>query len=129
MTRPLLIDSDVLVWFTRGHAGAAERLRHVNPWRISIVTYLELAQGCRNLEELARLKRGLASRHTVTIPITPTTCERAAALIDGMALSHGLRLADALIAATAVEDKATLITGNVKHFGSVPGLTIEAFAA
>jgi len=34
----MLIDSDVLVWLTRGHAGAAERLRQVNPWRISAVT-------------------------------------------------------------------------------------------
>lgn len=69
----MLIDSDVLVWLTRGHPGAAE-------------------------------------------------------LIDALALSHGMRLADALIGATAIELKATLITANVKHFSSVEGLTIEAFA-
>jgi predicted nucleic acid-binding protein len=44
----LLIDSDVLVWLTRGHVGAARRLHALNPWRISAVTYIELAQGCRD---------------------------------------------------------------------------------
>ena len=51
-----------------------------------------------------------------------------AELIDEVALSHGVRLADALIGATALELKATLITANLKHFGAMPGLDIEAFA-
>ena len=42
----MLIDSDVLVWLTRGHPGAAQRLNEIHPWRISVVTYSELAQGC-----------------------------------------------------------------------------------
>lgn len=48
-------------------------------------------------------------------------------LIDRLALSHGLRLADALIGATAIELEATLITANIKHFGAVDELTIDAF--
>jgi len=48
----MLIDSDVLVWVTRGHVGAAQRLRELNPWRISVVTYIELAQGCRERPNL-----------------------------------------------------------------------------
>jgi len=123
----MLIDSDVLVWLTRGHVGAAARLHAVNPWRISMVTYIELAQGCRDKAELARLKKGLAAHGTEIVPITPAISERAADLIDRLALSHGMRLADALIGATAVELKAMLITANVKHFGAVEGLTIEAF--
>jgi predicted nucleic acid-binding protein len=43
-----LIDSDVLVWLTRGHVGAARRLHALEHWRISAVTYMELAQGCRD---------------------------------------------------------------------------------
>lgn len=123
-----LIDSDVLIWLTRGHLGAARRLHALNPWRISTVTYIELAQGCRDQAELARLKRGLAARHTEIVPITPAISERAAGLIDGLALSHGLRLADALIGATALEIAATLFTANVRHFAAVDGLVIEAFA-
>jgi hypothetical protein len=41
----MLIDSDVLVWVTRGHVAAARRLHALNPWRIWAVTDIELAQG------------------------------------------------------------------------------------
>lgn len=63
------------------------------------------------------------------MPITPAICSRAMVLIDAPALSHGLRLPDALIAATAVEHGATLLTGNAKYFGAVPDLALEVFAA
>lgn len=98
----MLIDSGVLVWLTRGHVGAALLLQGLSAWRISTVTYIEMAQGCRDKAELARLKKGLAAHHTEILPITPGISERAAELIDSLALSHGLRLADALIGATAV---------------------------
>ncbi len=123
----VLIDSDVLVWLTRGHVGAAKRLREIDPWCISVVTYIELAQGCRDKADLARLKKGLAARHTEIIPITPSIGEHAAQLIDSLALSHGLRLADALIGATAIAVGATLLTANVKHFSAAPSLLIEPF--
>ena len=124
----MLIDSDVLVWFTRGHLLAAQRLQAINLWRISAVTYIELAQGCRDKAELARLKKGLAARQTEIVPITPAITQRASALIDELALSHGLRLADALIGATAIEHQATLLTANVKHFSAIEGLLIDAFS-
>ena len=125
----MLIDSDVLVWLTRGHVGAARRLHALEAWRISAVTYIELAQGCRDKADLARLKKGLAARQTEIVPITPAVSQRAAELIDALALSHGLRLADALIAATAIEHQAMLLTANVKHFSAVEGLAIEVFEA
>lgn len=123
----LLIDSDVLVWLTRGHIGAAQRLQALPDWRISVVTFIELAQGCRDKVDLARLKKGLAARNTKIVPITPAISARAAELIDKLALSHGMRLADALIGATVIEIKATLMTANVKHFSAVEGLSFEAF--
>lgn len=122
-----LIDSDVLVWLTRGHVRAATRLHALHHWRISAVTYIELAQGCRDKAELMRLKKGLATRSTEIVPITPAISERATELIDRLALSHGLRLADALIGATAIVNMATLITANVKHYSAIEGLDIEAF--
>lgn len=67
------------------------------------------------------------ARNTEIVPITPAISTLAAELIDRLALSHGLRLADALIGATAIEHKATLITANVKHFGAIEGLDIETF--
>jgi len=49
-----LIDSDVLIWLTRGDERARSRLAQIAPWQISVVTYLEIAQGCRNRQELER---------------------------------------------------------------------------
>lgn len=123
----MLIDTDVLIWLTRGHAGAAAKLQSLNPWRISTVTYIELAQGCRNQQELAQVKQGLSAANTEIISITPVICTRATTLIDDYALSGGLRLADALIAATAIEMNLTLLTANIKHFSVINQLKINRF--
>ena len=41
MTGVILIDSDVLIWLTRGQQSAKARLSKINPWRISAITYME----------------------------------------------------------------------------------------
>ncbi len=122
----VLIDSAVLVWMTRGHAGAVQRLAQLLPWQLSAVTYIELAQGCRTKAELTQIKKGLAMSQAHILPITPSITERAMALIDSYAHSHGLQLGDALIAATALEHGLTLLSGNKKHFSKLPGLALEA---
>ena len=123
----MLIDTDVLIWMTRGHAGAASRLQSIPTWRISAVTYIELAQGCRNKQELAQIKKGLALRQTEILPISTAISNRAMQLIDAYALSHSLQLGDALIAATALEHGLTVLTANTKHFSAVDTLAIECF--
>ena len=125
----MLIDSDVLVWLTRGHPGAAARLVREPVWHISAVTYIELAQGCRNQTELERLKQGLSARDTRIMPVNEAISERAMRLIDLHALDDGLQLGDALIAATALEHGLPLLTANIKHFKSIDGLRIERFDA
>ena len=123
----MLIDTDVLIWMTRGHVDAAARLQALTPWRISAVTYIELAQGCRNKQELAKLKKGLAVSSTEILPISAAISTRAMQLIDTYALSHSLQLGDALIAATALEHGLTVFTANAKHFAPVDGLRVEVF--
>ena len=123
----MLIDTDVIVWLTRGHAGAAARLRSIKLWRFSAVTYIELAQGSRDKAELARLKNALTGSGAQILALTESIGERAMRLIDQYALAHGLRLGDALIAATAIEGGLTLLTANVKHFSPIAGLALEKF--
>lgn len=91
----MLIDSDVLVWLTRGHPGAAKRLRQLQAWRISAVTYMERAQGCRNKAELERLKKGLVQHSTEIVPVTEAISKSAMQPIDTHSLSNGLQLGDA----------------------------------
>ena len=88
----MLIDTDVLICMTRGHMGAAARLQTILPWRISAVTYMELAQGCRNKQELERIRKGLASSQTEIVPVSAAISDRAMQLIDSYALSHGVQL-------------------------------------
>jgi hypothetical protein len=44
----MLVDSDVLIWYLRGHEGAARFLDDPPELALSAVTYMELVQGCRN---------------------------------------------------------------------------------
>jgi predicted nucleic acid-binding protein len=50
-----------------------------------------------------------------------------APLIEQHAQAHGIQLADALIAATAIESGDSLCTANVKHFRPIRALSRVAF--
>ena len=112
---------------TRGHAGAASRLQTMTPWKISVITYMELMQGCRNRQEWERFKQGLAQCQTEILSITEVITSRAMKLVEVYALSYGVQLGDALIAATALEQGLTVFTASKKHFGAIEGLEIEVF--
>jgi predicted nucleic acid-binding protein len=74
----MLIDSDVLILYTRGNLAAAQCLNAIPQWQLSIVTYMELAQGCSDKLNLARLKKGLTQRKVQILPITTAISLRAA---------------------------------------------------
>jgi predicted nucleic acid-binding protein len=57
------------------------------------------------------------------------TSHRAVTLIEEHSLKDGLRVADALIAATAHEAALPLVTGHHKHFRSIGGLAVIPFRA
>ena len=121
-----LIDSDVIIWNWRSQKAAATLLAS-EPFAISAVTYMELVQGMRNARELKNLRADLALWQVTILPITTAISERAVRLVEEHFLAHHLQLADALIAATAIEHKLAIVTSNTKHFQSVKTLRIEAF--
>ena len=123
----MLVDTDVLIWHLRGYQQAAQRLDRLFGLTLSAISYLELIQGMRNKAELAAVQKMLALRKADVLPLTAAITQRAVNLMEALALSHGLQIADALIAATAIEHNLTLLTGNIKHFRSVEGLQIEHF--
>ena len=123
----MLVDTDVIVWLTRGHRGAAARIRSIKTWQYSAVTYMELAQGSRDKSDLMRLKKALNGSGARMVALSESIGERAMDLIDQYTLANGLRLGDALIAATALEHGLILLTANVKHFTPITGLIIEKF--
>lgn len=123
----MLVDTDVLIWYLRGHEGAAQFLDGLPELRLSAVTYMELVQGCRNRQELERLNKDLSRRQALTLPVSEAISNRATNLMETHFLGDGLMLADALIAATAIEYKLTLCSANAKHFRPIQGLALQTF--
>lgn len=114
-----LVDTDVLVQYLRQDPKA-------DTWFMSLsqlpavpgFVSMELKWGCRNLQELASVNRLL--RPLTVIWPSPSACEQADRIYGAAKLSHGIGILDALIAATAIENRATLYTFNLKHFAVVP---------
>ena len=123
----VLVDSDVLIWYARGHARAIEAVNNTPNWHISAVTYMELIQGCRNKAELKAIQKAFKGSESDVLPITQAISNVASVLVEKYALSHSLFLADALIAATALAQGLPLLTANGKHFLAVERLKVQLF--
>ena len=124
----MLIDSDVLIWIARGHPGAIAKVQALPNWRISAVSYMELAQGCRNKSELKSMQKTFMSDANDVLAITQSISDLACTLVEKYALSHSVHVADALIAATAMVHAIPLLTGNAKHFSAIKGLEVQVFS-
>lgn len=123
----ILADTDVLIWNLRGNEKAAARLDAEHDLALSAVTYMELVQGLRNQAELRQLRQAMRFWEATLIHVDVAISARASVLMEQHALADSLQLADALIAATAVEAGRILLTGNVKHYRRLPGLALERF--
>jgi len=119
-----LIDSDVMVDFTRGNSMAADYLDTLGgDCLLSAITALELIAGARNQREVADLDILISAYGQ--IPPNEDIARRAYALMMTFARSHGLHALDALIAATAIENRLTLVSMNRKHFQMISELKLE----
>ena len=119
-----LIDSDVMVDFTRGNAKAADYLDSLgDDCLLSAITALELIAGARNQREVTDLDVLISAYEQ--IPPNEEIARRAYALMMTFARSHGLDTLDALITATAIENGFTLGTKNRKHFQMIGALDLK----
>lgn len=124
----MLIDTDVLIWYMRGHAIARECIESLPPNIIlSAVTHMELMQGMRNKTELHALESAILRWQAQVAPITQKISDCAVDLVRDYALSHAMKMGDALIAATALELKEPLLTANDKHYRMIDGLLLQRF--
>ncbi len=87
---------------------------------IDTTIYIECLQGSKSNQEKQLIKKYLDN--FPLLPITPRISELAIELIDAYSNSHGLLLADALIAATALENDLTVVTYNIDDFKFIGGL-------
>ncbi|RCX32242.1 hypothetical protein DFQ59_102604 [Thioalbus denitrificans] len=123
----ILVDTDVLIWNLRGNERAAELLDGEPAFSLSAVTYMELVQGMRDKRELKILRQALAYWSATIIHIDQAISARASFLVEQFSLNSSMQLADALIAATALEHGLDLLTANDKHYRFVDGLVIRRF--
>lgn len=121
MTESLLIDTDVLIDFLRGHSRASGFLKDLKvPLYISSISVAELYAGVRGSKEELVLER-FVNAFTI-VEVTKVIAVLGGFYRNKYGKSHGNGLADSLIAASANTQKITLVTLNKKHFPMVDSI-------
>jgi len=123
----LIVDTDVLIWYSRGNQQAIDAIHGLERFSLSVVTYIEIIQGVRNKTELNAFKKALGILNAQIIQIDDLISTKAMFYVEQYALSHSMGLADALIGASAVIKQLPLITGNEKHYKHLPEIKLQTF--
>ena len=127
MTEPTIVDTDVLIDVGREVEEAIASLEQIeqrSSLTISVVTQMELLLGCQNKAEMRKLERFLQRFHIVKM--NELISDSAVELLRRYRLSHGLLIADALIAATALSLNIPLVTKNQRDY-RITGLRLLAY--
>jgi predicted nucleic acid-binding protein len=115
MITRLLIDTDVLIDYLRGQADSVNYLEGLtDPLLMSVITLAELYAGVREGEERSKLEEFVKAFELV--PVSSEIAQKGGLFRRDYIKKFNVGLADALIAATAESQQATLITLNRKHF-------------
>jgi predicted nucleic acid-binding protein len=123
----MLVDTDVIIWALRGNHKAAAAINRESELCLSVVSYMELLKGARDKRELLAIRKFLREVGFEFLPITASISQRAVMYMEEYALTSGLNMADALVAATAVEQSLAICTANDKHYGDIPDLVLSVF--
>jgi predicted nucleic acid-binding protein len=116
-----LLDTNVVVDFLRGHRPAVTFVGSLKSRpRLSVVTVTEIFAGLRS-QKNERVVRGFFAQ-CECLPLLSVSAEYAGDILRHYRASHGVGIADALIAATAEHHGLRLATLNVKHFPMLKGL-------
>ena len=81
----------------------------------------------RNKRELQALLRQLRRWAVDVAHIDARISMRSMLYVEEFSLSHSMQLADALIAATAVQYNEVLLTANDKHYRHIPNIQLKRF--
>lgn len=123
MVIQLLIDTDVLIDYLRDYPEAVRFVEsQQEEFLISAVTVAELYAGVREGEERTRLDGFL--RAFEIVPLDLRLAVQGGLYRRDYGKSHGVGLADALIAATATQRQVPLVTLNRRHFTMLPDVIV-----
>jgi len=112
-----LIDTNIIIDYLRGNLKAISFLEEAldqSTCYVSVITLAELYVGVRDSREQEILANFLSLFRSIAV-------DESTAIAGGLyrrqyGKSHGVCIADSLIAATADQLRATLVTLNKKHF-------------
>lgn len=105
-----LVDSDVLLDFLDGYAGAAEEIARYRECCISIISWMELLAGARTQAD-EDVRRGFLA-HFRVVPLTARVADEAVLLRR----KYRLKLPDAIVWASAITENCLLVSRNTKDF-------------
>jgi tRNA(fMet)-specific endonuclease VapC len=129
---PALIDTDILSEIHRGRNATVKQkanayLRQHHQFGFSAFTRYEVLRGLKEKNAARQVQRftGFCSRSLI-FSITDDVLDRAADLwVQAFHGGHPRNDADLIIAATAMETRRVLATGNTSHFSWISGLVVE----
>ncbi|MGH9945730.1 MAG: PIN domain-containing protein [Pyrinomonadaceae bacterium] len=116
----LLLDTNILIKIWRGDAELEQEINKFG-CAIDTVVCLEFLQGV-NKKQQKRADEFV--KRFEFLPFTPMISQLAVGLIRKFSHKEGLRMPDALIAATALDLNLPLLTLNKKHFEFINGLDL-----
>jgi predicted nucleic acid-binding protein len=113
--KKLLFDTDVLIDYLRGRVDAKEYIDNIDePIYISVITIAELYAGVRKGEESKELEMFIETFDVVSL--NKNIAKAGGLYRNQYKPGHGTGLADALIAASAKEIGAQIVTFNTRHY-------------
>lgn len=122
MHRSVLVDTDVLVDFLRGHGKAVAFVNeHADRIILSSIVVAELYARVKGDEEQAALDRFVSLFRVVSV--SAEIAKAGGICKKDYGKSHGVGLADAILYATAEAENAELKTLNTKHYPMIKDLS------
>ncbi len=121
----ILVDTDILIdaaLYNDAAVNCLQQIEDTSSLAISAVTHMELIIGCRNKKEIKSLGNFLQRFELVRL--SEQISNTATDMLRTYRLSHGLLIADALIAATAIEANIRLISKNQKDYRFIEKLDL-----
>jgi predicted nucleic acid-binding protein len=123
----VIFDTDVLIWIQQGREKAACIVDRTIDTYISIVTYMQLLQAANNKKQHDYISNFLREFGFRTLPLTESIGYCTAVYLEEYSLSHGIRAINAIIAATATENRLPPCSSNAKHFKAIQELKFKLF--
>ncbi len=114
----VLVDTDILIKSYRGDKIKQKNLKLLkDKYCVSIITALELLNGAQRIHQRAEFEKVL--RHYSIVFIDEKISQKIYSLLKKYSFEKAMKISDAFIAATSIEQSLLLYTDNKKHFNFI----------